>query len=256
MYNGKLVSVVFATYREKSSVCKVIEDFFFATDFVDEIVVVNNNAEPGTIEEVQKTRARMVYEKQQGYGYAFQRGLKEARGDYIFLCEPDGTYNGKDVERFLVYAKTGGFDVVFGSRTGQNTPLSAADMTLARKFANVFEAKTMEILFNTNALTDVGCTYKLFTKEAIRKITPLWRTRNSLFATELMLLTISEKLHFIEIPITFKKRIGTSTFVSTFPKMAKWAIRIQLFILIFWLHWITRGNRPNPENLKEENKIV
>ncbi len=256
MYNGKLVSVVFATYKEKGSVREVIEDFFSATPFVDEIVVVNNNAESGTVEEVQKTKARMVYEKRQGYGYAFQRGMKEARGDYVFLCEPDGTYKGKDVERFLIYAKTGGFDVVLGSRTGQNTPLSAADMTLVRKFANVFEAKTMEILFNTNALTDVGCTYKLFTKEAIRKVAPLWRTRNSLFATELVLLTISNKMHFIEIPVTFKKRVGTSVFVSTFPKQAKWAIKIQFFILKFWLRWIIRGNWPNSDNLKEENRII
>ncbi|MDO8676897.1 MAG: glycosyltransferase family 2 protein [Candidatus Azambacteria bacterium] len=256
MYNGKLVSVVFATYREKNSVREVIEDFFNATPFVDEIVVVNNNAEPGTVEEVQKTKARMVYEKRQGYGYAFQRGLKEARGNYIFLCEPDGTYKGKDVERFLVYAKTGNFDVVLGSRTGQNTPLSGADMTLVRKFANVIEAKSMEALFNTNALTDVGCTYKLFTKEAVRKIAPLWRTRNSLFATELVLLVISENFRFIEIPVTFKKRVGISTFVSTFLKQAKWAIKIQFFILGFWLHWIMRGNRLNYENLKEENKIV
>ena len=63
---------------------------------VDEIVVVNNNAEPGTVEEVQKTKARMVYEKRQGYGYAFQKGMKEAKGDYVVLCEPDGTYKGKD----------------------------------------------------------------------------------------------------------------------------------------------------------------
>jgi len=256
MYNGKLVSVVFATYREKDSVREVIEDFFNATPFVDEIVVVNNNAESGTIEEVQKTKARMVYEKRQGYGYAFQRGIKEARGDYVFLCEPDGTYKGKDIERFLVYAKTGGFDVVLGSRTGQNTPLSAADMTLTRKFANVFEAKTIEVLFNTNALTDIGCTYKLFTKEAIKKIAPCWRARNSLFATELVLLTVSRKLHFIEIPVTFKKRIGVSTFVSTFSRQAKWAIKIYAHIWAFWLRGILFGNKPNPDNLKEENKII
>ncbi len=238
MYNGKIVSVIFATYREKNSIRHVIEDFFNATPFVDEIIAINNNAEPGTIEEVQKTKARMVYEKRQGYGYAFQRGLKEARGDYIFLCEPDGTYKGKDIERFLIYAKTGGFDVVLGSRTGQNTPLSGADMGVIRKFANVFEAKTIEVLFNTNALTDIGCTYKLFTKEAIQKLENKWRTHNSLFATELVLLTVSENLRFIEIPITFKKRIGTSVFVSTFPKQAKWAVKIQLFIFWFWLRWV------------------
>lgn len=256
MYNSKLVSVVFATYKEKDSVRDVIEDFFTATPFVDEIIVVNNNAEQGTVEEIQKTKARMVYEKRQGYGFAFQRGIEEAKGDYVFLCEPDGTYKGKDVERFLVYAKTGGFDVVLGSRTGQNTPLSGADMGLVRKFANVFEAKTIEVLFNTNALTDIGCTFKLFTKTAIKKIAPFWRTRNSLFATELALLTVSGNFHFIEIPVTFKKRIGTSVFVSTFSKQAKWAIKIQFFILKFWLHWILFGNKINPENLKEENKII
>ena len=39
MYNNKTVSVVFATYREKDSVRRIIEEFF-ATGFVDEIVVV------------------------------------------------------------------------------------------------------------------------------------------------------------------------------------------------------------------------
>lgn len=233
MYNDKLVSVVFATYREKNSVRRVIEDFF-ASGFVDEIIVVNNNAEPGTEEEVKKTKARMVYEPRQGYGYTYQTGIAEARGDYILLCEPDGTFVGSDVERFLVYAKTG-FDVVLGSRTGQNTPLSGADMGLGRKFANVLEAKTIEILFNTNSLTDVGCTYKLFTKQALKKLSPLWRTRNSLFATELVLLTVSENMKFIEIPITFRKRIGASTFTDKWYKLAKWGIHIQLHIFAFWL---------------------
>lgn len=239
MYNDKTVSVVFATYREKDSVRAVIEDFF-NSGFVDEIIVVNNNAEPGTEEEVKKTKARMIYEKRQGYGYTYQTGIKEARGDYIILCEPDGCYVGSDLERFLVYAKTGNFEAVLGSRTGQNTPLSGADMGVGRKFANVFEAKTIEILFNTNALTDVGCTYKLFTKKALKKLASHWETRNSLFATELVLLTVGQNLKFIDIPVTFKKRIGTSTFTNKWYKTAKWGIHIQLYILWFWLRWILK----------------
>lgn len=233
MYNNKIVSVVFATYKEKDSVKAVIEDFF-ATGFVDEIVVVSNNAENGTDEEVKKTKARLIREPRQGYGHTYQTGIKEARGDYIILCEPDGTFIGSDLERFLVYAKSG-FDVVLGSRTGQNTLLSGADMGLGRKFANVFEAKTIEVLFNTNALTDVGCTYKLFTKNALKKLTPLWKSSNSLFATELVLLTVQENMKFIEIPVTFKKRLGTSTFTDKWYKLAKWGIHIQLYILIFWM---------------------
>lgn len=227
--------MVFATYRERDSVRLVIEDFF-ATGFVDEVIVVNNNAEPGTDGEVKKTKARLIYEPKQGYGYTYQTGIKAARGDYIILCEPDGTFVSSDVERFLVYAKD--FDIVLGSRTGQSTPLSGADMTVIRKFANVFEAKTIEVLFNTNALTDIGCTYKLFKKKALKKLEPLWRTRNSFFATELVLLTVSENMNFIEIPVTFRKRVGTSTFVERWHNAAKWAFRIQLYIFSFWLRWM------------------
>jgi len=237
MFLGKKVSVVLATYRERKTVRRVINEFF-ETGFVDEVVVVENNAEKGTEEEVKKTKARLVHEPRQGYGYAFQKGIEEARGDLIILCEPDGTFQARDLERFLIYAKE--FDIVLGSRTGQNTPLSGADMTVIRKFANVIEAKTIEVLFNTNALTDIGCTYKLFRKKAIKKLKPIWRTRNSLFATELVLLTVSENMHFIEIPVTFTKRVGVSSFVEGFSNQAKWAIKIQLYILSFWLRWISR----------------
>ena len=155
---------------------------------------------------------------------------------------------GSDLERFLVYAKK--FDIVLGSRTGQSTPLSGADMTVVRKFANVFEAKTIEVLFNTNALTDIGCTYKLFTRKAVKKLAPYWRTRNSLFATELVLLTVALNTKFIDIPVTFRKRVGTSIFVDKWYRAAKWGVRIQLFILAFWARWVLNGFKLKKVNLK------
>ena len=56
MWNNKSVSVVLATYREKDSIRNSIEEFY-STGVVDEIVVVNNNAEPGTDDEIRKTRS-------------------------------------------------------------------------------------------------------------------------------------------------------------------------------------------------------
>ena len=71
MWNGRTVSVVLGTYAEKDSIRAVI-DGYFATGVVDEVVVVNNNAEPGTTEEVERTAARQVFESRQGYGYAYR----------------------------------------------------------------------------------------------------------------------------------------------------------------------------------------
>lgn len=243
MWNGKKVSVVFSTYREKESIRKAIEDFL-ATGVVDEIIVVNNNAEPGTDEEVKKipdTQVRLVYEKRQGLGFAHQKGIEEATGDYIILSEPDGTFLASDIERFLVYAKD--FPVVFGTRTNQSAILEGAAMGLFRKLANVFEAKVIEVFFATNALTDIGCTYKLFHKDALRQIEPFWREGSALFPTELLLLTVSQRIKFIEIPITFKARVGESTLTARWHHLAKWGLRILWFIVVFRLRWIIKSSR-------------
>ena len=125
MWQTKKVSVVFATYKEKDSVRAAIEEFL-ATGFVDEVIVVENNAEPGTEEEVKKTSAILLHEKRQGYGYTYQTGIAAATGDLIILAEPDGTFRGADLERFLVFAKD--FPVVFGTRTNQSSILDGAAM--------------------------------------------------------------------------------------------------------------------------------
>src|SRR5689334_18133362 len=84
-WRGSRISVVFPTYNERDSIRAAIVDFA-ATGVVDEIVVVNNNAAAGTSEEVAAavgqlsngTQVREIREYRQGYGYAIQRGLREA----------------------------------------------------------------------------------------------------------------------------------------------------------------------------------
>lgn len=235
MWYGKTVSVVVSTYREKNSIRKVIDEYF-ATGFVDEVLIVNNNAETGTDEEVRKTKAKLIYEKRQGYGYGYQTGIKEAKGDWIFLTEADGTYAAKDLEKFLVYGKD--FPIVMGSRTNQSAILEGASMGLLRKLANVFEAKVVEVLFATNSLTEIGCTCKLFERDALLRLMPLWKTTNALFATELLLLCVSLRLKYIEIPIFFSERVGESQLTARWHHLGKWGIRILWFILSFWFIWI------------------
>ncbi|MEK9183964.1 MAG: glycosyltransferase family 2 protein [Patescibacteria group bacterium] len=237
MWRNKKVSVILGTYQEKNSIRATIEEFL-ATGYVDEVIVVNNNAQQGTDEEVKKTPARLIYEKRQGYGYAFQRGIEEATGDYIVLAEPDSTFVGSDIECFLVYTKD--FPMVFGTRTNQSSILDGAAMGLLRKLANVFEAKVIEILFATNSITDIGCTYKLMRKDVTERLKPLWRETSALFATELLLLAVSERIKFIEIPVTFRARVGESGITAKWYSLVKWGMRIFLFIIIFWLRWISR----------------
>ena len=54
MWQSKHVSLVFPTYNEKDSIKAAINEFL-ASGYIDEIVVVNNNAAAGTDEEVAQT---------------------------------------------------------------------------------------------------------------------------------------------------------------------------------------------------------
>ena len=208
MWKNKTVSVIFPTYNEKESIRKAIEDFF-SQGYVDEIVVVNNNAAEGTSKEVAKTKAIEVLETKQGYGYAIQRGLKEAKGDLIIVSEPDGTFIGRDIIKLLAYSED--FDVVFGTRTSKNLIWEGANMGIFLKWGNVFLAKLIELLYNTTVLTDVGCTMRLISRKAFKKIQNQFTIGGSHFGVEMMLAVIKNKIKFMEIPINYKKRVGKSS---------------------------------------------
>lgn len=222
------VSVVLPTYNEKDSIREVIQDFV-ATGVADEVIVINNNAAAGTSEEVAGTGAIEIFETEQGYGAACQRGLREASGDFIVLCEPDGTFDADDIHKLLAYAKD--FDVVFGSRTSQQFVWRGANMGLFLRLGNWAVAKYMELLFNGPNLTDVGCTMRLVTREAARKIEPHYRIKGSHFGPEMMALVLRHhEYRAVQVPVNYKPRVGKSS-VTGDPATAFW-LGLQMIWLI------------------------
>lgn len=230
MWKGKKVSVIFPTYNEKESIYDSINDFF-ANGYVDEIVVVNNNAAKGTSEEVKKTKAREVFEKKQGYGYAIIKGLREAKGDLLIVSEPDSTFVGDDVIKLLAYSDD--FDVVFSTRTTKNMIWEGANMGLFLKWGNWAIAKIIEVLFNTTTLTDVGGSMRLLSRKALNKIQRHFTVGGSHFGPEVMLLVIIKKMKFVEIPVNYKKRVGKSSVTGS--KLKAFILGLQMINIV--LHY-------------------
>jgi glycosyltransferase involved in cell wall biosynthesis len=208
MWNGKDVSVVLMTYAERDSIRAVI-DGFFATGYVDEVVVVDNNAAPGTREEVAQTAARLVIEPRQGYGHATRRGLEEARGELVVIAEPDGTFLPEDIVKLLVYS--GECDVVLGTRTTRELIWADANMDWLLRWGNWAVAKLIEVLFNTNHLSDVGCTYRVLRRPVAQQVARSMRVGGSHAGVEIMLLTITSGARIIEVPVNYLPRVGTSS---------------------------------------------
>jgi glycosyltransferase involved in cell wall biosynthesis len=228
MWNGQDVSVVLMTYAERDSIRGVI-DGFFATGLVDEVVVVDNNAEPGTADEVALTEARLVHEARQGYGHATRRGLLEARGELVVLAEPDGTFLPEDLMKLLVYSDE--CDVVFGTRTTRELIWLGANMSWFLRWGNWAVAKLIEVLFDTSHLSDVGCTYRLLRSDVAAHVAGNLTVGGSHAGAEIILLTVTSGARFVEVPVNYLPRVGVSSVTGDPRAAVDVGLRMILLIL-------------------------
>jgi glycosyltransferase involved in cell wall biosynthesis len=256
MWEGKTVSVILPTYNEKDSIRQCVEDFL-GSGYVDEVIVVNNNAALGTAEEVAQTAARQIFESKQGYGNAIQRGLAEATGDLLVICEPDGTFRAKDIVKFLAYGEE--FDVVLGTRTTRELIGERANMGLFLRWGNWAVAKMAMLLFNTTSLSDVGCTYRLLHRNVYERIRPYFSVGSSHFGVEMMLLIFIQHFRTIEISVHYLERVGVSSVTGDIRKAFILGVTMIVFVLRYYLvHGLLRRNIPRyvSESANSTDKVA
>lgn len=252
MWRGKTVAVILPTYNEKDSIRAATLDFF-ATGLVDDVIVVNNNAAPGTSEEVAGTGATEIFETKQGYGNALLCGIDYTGADLVVLAEPDGTFSGHDLLKLLAYSDD--VPVVFGTRTSRELIWAGANMGRFLRWGNWAVAKMTELLFNTTILTDMGCTYRLFHRSALRCIRPHLTIGGSHFGPQLLMEVVSHGIPFLEVPINYRQRVGESSVTGDFWKA--FCLGMQMIGLVLSYRFRARpGDRsawdqPRPQRIPE-----
>lgn len=204
--SSKCVSLVLPAFNEEQNVKRALEEFREAHPFF-EVLVVDNNSTDAT-SAIAKDLARVVSEKNQGFGWAVRRGLAEAKGDLIILAEPDGTFVSRDVLKLLAYAQD--FDLIIGTRTTRELIWGEANMGWFLRIGNIVVAKLIELLFSGPSLSDCGCTLRLIHKDALRKIAPHFTVGGSHLLPEMVILALKHQLRVIEIPVNYRSRVGTS----------------------------------------------
>ena len=228
MWNGKTLSVILPTYNEKDSIADVIRGFE-KLGYVDDILVINNNAAPGTSEEVASTSARELVETRQGYGAAIRRGLSEVRSDLVCVCEPDGTFKPYDLDKLLPF--TGECDFVVGSRTVANFIWDGANMGRFLQWGNWAVAKMIELLYNTAYLSDVGCTFRVVSRERAEDISRRATVDGSSFGLEMLLLAILRGSKVVQVPVNYGERVGVSSVTGDMRKTVQLGLEMMRMVV-------------------------
>lgn len=204
------ISVGMTAYNDEESIGNSVRDFK-NQEKVIKVIVIDNNSTDRTSEEATNQGATAVRESIQGFGACCIRALKEAyKTDCNIIClvEGDGTFSGSDLKKLIAYIENA--DMVIGTRTTRELTTPDSQMNWFMQWGNVFMSKLLQVRFWKVRLTDLGCTYRIVRKEALGKIVDHLTVIENHFLCEMALVALKKDLKIIEVPITFRKRIGKS----------------------------------------------
>ena len=221
------ICVIIPTFNEEQIVKSVIDDYSNQKN-INEIIVIDNNSSDKTVEIAESCKVRVIKkESNKGLADSVIMGLDEflkSDSNIVTITECDGTFSGYDLEKMILYLDN--CDMVIGTRQVQVLTEKGNQNSMFYVWGNYILAKLIQIKYFSLSnlgiveLTDVGCLYRCIRKEAIEKIKfelldkDAKKIRNNpnsgLIANFLTMIGIENNLKIVEIPITFKKRIGVS----------------------------------------------
>lgn len=205
------IDVIIPAYNEEHSIAKVIGDI---PDFVRHIVVVNNNSSDATKSTAQGAGAIVVDEPQRGYGKACLAGmaylanLKIQPEIVVFL---DGDYSDypEQMVQLVRPIEEGSADFVIGSRAkGQK---EGGSMTFPQIFGNWLATRLMRWIYKAD-YSDLG-PFRAIRWPALLALN--MQDQDYGWTIEMQIKAAKQGLKITEVPVNYKKRIGTSKVSGT-----------------------------------------
>ncbi|PQJ76257.1 glycosyltransferase family 2 protein [Polaribacter gangjinensis] len=221
-----LIKVIIPAFNEEKSIANVINDI---PKIVDEVIVIDNNSTDETAKNAKNAGATVLREVKKGYGFACLKGLDYIANQTIkptIVVFLDGDYSDYPEQLTTIVQPIieENIDFVIGARVKELREPGA--MTPQQIFGNWLATNLMKVFFGAK-FTDLGP----FRAIKYEKLIALKMTDTTYgWTVEMQLKVLKQQMSYLEIPVKYRNRIGTSKVSGT--------VKGSIFAGVKILSWI------------------
>ncbi len=207
-----LIDVIIPAFNEEKSIAKVISEI--PLDLIREVVVANNGSSDNTRLNAQEAGATVVDQPGKGYGNACLKAMeyiaeKDQSPDIIVFLDGDYSDYPEQMRDLVKPILIDDVDMVIGSRAKGD--LAAGSMTPQQIFGNWLATNLIKMIYGYE-FTDLGP----FRAIKYSKLIDLEMADKDFgWTAEMQVKAAKQKFNCIEIPVDYRKRIGTSKVSGT-----------------------------------------
>ncbi|MFC7358038.1 glycosyltransferase family 2 protein [Jejudonia soesokkakensis] len=205
------ITVIIPAFNEADSIGRVVRDI---PPIVDEVIVVSNNSTDATERNARKAGATVLSENRRGYGYACLKGMqyvseKVSKPDIIVFLDGDYSDYPEELSEIIKPIIEQNIDFVIGARVKRFR--EAGSMTFPQKFGNWLATSLMKLFFGSR-FTDLG-PFRAIKYGKLLELEMQDKTYG--WTVEMQLKALKRKFTYVEVPVHYRNRIGTSKVSGT-----------------------------------------
>jgi glycosyltransferase involved in cell wall biosynthesis len=216
-----IVDIIIPVLNEERALSTVLGSL--PRDAIRRVVVVDNGSTDRSAQIARDHGARVVSEPRRGYGRAVWTGVEELLADppeVVVFMDGDAADDPSDLEKLLQPIKEDRADLVIGSRMAGNT--QKGSMSPAQKMGNILVPALIRLLYGTET-TDLGPfrAVRFDTLIALNLV-----DRGFGITVEMQIKAAKNAVRVMEVPVTYRPRIGESKISGTMAGTIKAAFKI------------------------------
>jgi glycosyltransferase involved in cell wall biosynthesis len=206
--------VIIPALNEAASIGKVLADI--PPDCADEVIVVDNGSSDNTAAVARAGGATVLSEPRRGYGQACLTGMaylaqkpRESQPDIVVFLDGDYSDYPSEMPNLVAPILRGDADMVLGSRAiGQR---QSGSMMPQQVFGNWLATRMISLLFGAR-FSDLG-PFRAIRYDALLALG--MRDTNYGWTVEMQIKAVRHNLRWVEIPVSYRPRIGHSKVSGT-----------------------------------------